>query len=140
MALQENAIFIIDTIAKKIEGLLYRHGFDKKIRTSDESIFAEKLFYQHEKFELEVVACVHPHDYPYSLSVRFVNKIPYNYEYIDLLDLIRLLGKKHISKEYALLIATDQQIESTITLVYELLQYILEENLLQQWSKILSKK
>ena len=119
---------------------MYRHGFDKKIRTPDESILAEKLFYQQEKFELEIVACVHPHDYPYSLSVRFVNKIPYNYEYVDILDLIRLLGKKHISKEYALLIATDQQIESTITLVYELLQYILEENLLQQWSKMPGKK
>jgi len=140
MGLQDNAIFIIDEIVKKIEGLLYRHGFDKKIRTSDKSIFAEKLFYQQDEFELEIVACVHPHDYPYSLNVRFVNKTLYNYKYIELLDLINLSSKKHISEEYTLLIATDKQIESTITLVYELLQYILEENLLEQWSKMLSKK
>src|SRR6187401_2609652 len=123
MAIQDDAIFVIDAITKKIEGLLYRHGFDKKIRTSDKSIFAERVFYQQAGFELEIVACVHPHDYPYSLSVHFVSKIPFNYKYIDLLDLISLSGKRNISKEDALLIVTDQQIESTIALVYELLQY-----------------
>lgn len=136
MALQNLAISIIEKVAEKIEKLLYHHGFDKKIRTSDESIFAEKLFYQKEEFELAIVVCVHPHDYPYSLGVRFIKKIPYAYEYIDLFDLINLSNKKPPIENYELLIATDDQVESTIELFYDLLKRALEENLLNYWSNL----
>ena len=136
MALQDHAISIIEKVAAKIEKLLYQHGFDKKIRTSDESIFAEKIFYQKEEFELAIVACVHPHDYPYSLSVRFIKKIPYAYEYMGLFDLINISNKTPRIENDELLIATDDQIESTIQLFYELLKTILEENLLNYWRNL----
>ena len=136
MTLQDHAISIIEKVDEKIEKLLYQHGFDKKIRTSDESIFAEKLFYQKEGFELEIVACVHPHDYPYSLSVRFIKKISYAYEYLNLFDLINLSNKRPPIEWDELLIATDDQIESTIELFYDLLKTALEENLLSYWNNL----
>lgn len=131
MSLQEYAISIIDKVEKELVPLLYQNGFSTKIRESVESIFTEKIFYQKPLVEIQIVACMHPHDYPNSLGVRFVYKLHRDYRYISISNLFISYEKSFTDNP--LLIATDDQIISTLSSLKELLNKIFTEKLLDKW-------
>jgi hypothetical protein len=131
MVLQDYAISIIDKVEAKLDPLMYQNGFSTKIRQSEESIFTEKLFYQKDPIEVAIVACMHPHDYPNSLSVRFVYKLYRDYRYISMTDLVMSYGKSFTDDP--LLIASDEQIISTLSTLQEMLKRIFDEKMLDKW-------
>jgi hypothetical protein len=126
MELQNEAINIIELISQRLDPLFKRSNVHIKFRESDPSIFAEYLRYEKDGIQFKITACLHPHDYPYSLSIQFIDKNCSPWKYVnqgELLDLAQKLCAVHKSD---LLIATDIQVQSTVEELYEIMKCILK--------------
>jgi len=126
MQLQNEAINIIELITQRLDPLFKRSNVHIKLRESDPGIFAEHLKYKKGGVEFKITVCLHPHDYPYSLSIQFIDKNCSPWKYInqqELLEMAQTLCAVHKSD---LLIATDIQVKSTIEELHEIMKCILK--------------
>lgn len=123
---QNQAVNIIELISQRLDPLFRKSNIHMKFRESDPSIFAEHLRYEKDGIEFKITACLHPHDYPYSLSIQFIDKNYSPWKYInqeELFDMAQRLCAVHKSD---LLIATDMQVQSTVEETYEIMKCILK--------------
>src|SRR5215217_2888565 len=120
MELQNQAVNIIELISQRLDPLFKKCNVHIKLRVSDPSIFAEHLGYEKDGIEFKITACLHPHDYPYSLSIQFIDKnySPWNIiNQRELFDMAQRLCAVHTSD---LLIVTDIQAQNTVEKLHEI--------------------
>ena len=72
MEIQNQAVDIIELITLRLDPLFKKSDVHIKFRESDPAIFAEYLRYEKDGIAFKITACLHPHDYPYSLSIQFI--------------------------------------------------------------------
>jgi hypothetical protein len=126
MELQNQAINIIELISQRLDLLFKKSNVHIKLRESDPSIFTEHLGYEKDGIEFKITACLHPHDYPYSLSIQVIDKNCSPWEYINQQDLFDMAQRFCAVHKSNLLITTDIQVQSTIEELYEIMKCILK--------------
>lgn len=67
--LQSEAGVLAERIAGRTEALFQQYGYSGPIRQSQPEIWSESVIYRKGAFEWEISACLHPHDYPNSLTL-----------------------------------------------------------------------
>ncbi len=125
MGLQDQAITIIELISQRLDPLFKRSNIHIKFRESDPSIFAEYLRYEKDAIAFKITACLHPHDYPYSLGIQFIDKNCSPWKYINQGELLDMAQKLCAVQKIDLLIATDIQVQRTVEQLYEIMKCIL---------------
>ena len=126
MDLHNQAVNLIEMVAQRLDPLFRRYNFHMKFRESDPSIFAEHLKYESAQFLFTITACLHPHDYPYSLSIQLIDKNYTHWKYINQQELTDEAQKICSVHKSGLLVATDFQVQRTLEELYEILKCILE--------------
>ena len=126
MDLQNQAVNIIEVIAQRLDPLFKRSNFHMKFRESDSSIFAEHLKYESARIEFKITACLHPHDYPYSLSIQLIDKNYSPWKYINQQELIDMAQRFCAAHKTELLVVTDIQVQHTLEELYATMECILE--------------
>jgi hypothetical protein len=125
MEIQNQAVHIIELITQRLDPIFKRSNFHIKFRESDPTIFAEYLRYEKDGVEFKITACLHPHDYPYSLGIQFIDKNCSPWKYINQQELFDMVQKFCAIRKTDLLIATDIQVLSTVEELYEIMKCIL---------------
>lgn len=133
MSLQDDAKQIIELVSKKLEPLFLRYGFTHKRRYSDPPIFNEILGYEKGNLELRISACLHPHDYPNTLDVRMIRKIPGNWEYYNLPDLLTLIENDRTFAKDDFMIDPGIRFVITLANIYHFCECVLK-NVIQEKS------
>ena len=130
MSLWNKAFEIINSVETQLDDLLIAYSFKTKRRESLKDVDAEILKYWKDNTELRITACLHPHDYPYSLSADFFktdgNKGP---RCASFRQLLRLASTPQADQE--LPIATDEQIKTSINRLTVGIRTILENKLFE---------
>jgi hypothetical protein len=127
MSLQEEAKRIIELVFDKLDQLFRQYGFNAKNRQSDPSIFNEILSYEKGDIELRISACLHPHDYPNSLNITLIRKIPNNWQYHHLPNLFTLVSHKKTFTSKDLMIDPQINFSNTLSNLYEFCELVLRE-------------
>lgn len=83
-----------------------------------------KINFYNKPISIELSASLHPHDYPYYLSIIFKHDEKFNPGFISLQELINCLGI-NVQKEILFPINNQSQIELSTSLLIELLSAIL---------------
>ena len=125
-SIQSQAVNIIELISKRLDPLFKKYNTHIKLQESDPSIFAEKLRYEKDGIEFNITACLHPHDYPYTLSFQLIDKNHSTWIYINQRELFEMVQKLCGIPKTDLLIATDIQIQSSVQELFELTKCILK--------------
>ena len=132
MALQDEAINIIESLALKLDPLLQKHGFNVKVRNSDPAAFCEILAYEKGNIEVRISACLHPHDYPNSFNIRIIKKSSDGFTYLNKKDLLNFTHHiKTLTKE-EFLIEPEVKVTESISKMYQLCEFILTEKIYQK--------
>jgi hypothetical protein len=126
MELQKEAENIIDLISQRLDPLCKSFNVHFKFRESVPSIFTELLRYEKDGIQLNITACLHPHDYPNSLSIQYIDKnhSPWKYKnQAELFDMVYKLCAVHTND---LPISTEIQIQRTVEELYDIMKCILK--------------
>ena len=126
MELQNQAVNIIELISQRLDPLFKKSNVHTKLRESDLSIFAEHLRYEKDGIEFKITACLHPHDYPYSLSIQFIDKNYSPWNILNQRELFNMAQKLCAVHASDLLIATDIQVKSTVEELHEIMKCLLK--------------
>lgn len=127
MELQNDAKEIIDLVSLKLDTLFQKYGFNKKNRRSDPSIFTETLSYQTDKYQLNISACLHPHDYPNTLNVTLIHKIPGNWKYAHLPELFNSIDESNSFSINDLMIYPQNNFDVSLSKLYEYCELVLKD-------------
>jgi len=128
MSLWNKAFEIINSVEAQLDDLLIEYSFETKQRESLKDVYAEILRYWKNNTELRITACLHPHDYPYLLSVDFFKKdSDKGTRFASFRQLLRLANTAQIDP--GLPIATDEQIKTTMNTLKDGMRTILENKL-----------
>ncbi len=124
------AFEIINLAETQLDDLLFQHSFKTKRRESLKDADAEILKYWKNNIELRITACLHPYDYPYSLSADFFkmdgDKGTRCKSFRQLLQ-----SANTTSTDLGLPIATDDQVKTTIHTLRDGITKILENKLFE---------
>jgi len=126
MELQNQAVNIIELISQRLDPLFKKSNVHIKLRESNPSIFAEYLGFEKDGIEFKITACLHPHDYPYSLSIQFIDKNHSPWKYIIQGELFNMIQKLCTLHKSDLPISTDIQIQNTVAELHEIMNCILK--------------
>ena len=128
MELQNQAVNIIELISQRLDPLFKRWIFISKFRESDPAIFAEHLRYKKGGFQFKITACLHPHDYPYSLSIQLIDRRYTPWKYINKRELFAMVQRLCEVRESNLPIATDLEVQTTVEELYKIVKCILNNS------------
>ena len=88
-------------------------------------MFNEIVGYQKGDVVFRISACLHPHDYPNSLNVYLVKKVPGEWKSFSLNELLKVIGKNGIDTYEQFLVEPQSKIERTISSLKEICESLL---------------
>lgn len=118
---------MIDLISEKLDPLFVQYGFIIKRRYTDTSVFSETLGYEKGETELRISLGLHPHDYPNGIDVRIIKKIPGNWEYLSLSDLLVIIEKDRGFEKENFQIEPRERFENALSNLLTFCEKILEK-------------
>ncbi len=129
MSLQDLAIKALEAVSKELDPLVKNYGFDVKLRSSDAQVYTEVMGYEKGRYEIQITACMHPHDYPNELLVRYIEKEPGNWKYASLEELLKLWkdGSKVTNSVFP--ITTPDQLDESCKRLVKVMEIILSNKL-----------
>lgn len=135
MSLQNLAIIAIEAISKSLDPLVKKYGFNIKLRSSDAVVYTEVLGYEKDQYEIQISACMHPHDYPHYFSIRLIEKEPDDWKYVSIEQLLQLSKDCPRVSDYTFPISTPEELEGSC----ERLASVIEVILLNQLYKLIPR-
>jgi len=129
MSLQDLAIKAVEALSTELDPLVKRYGFNVKLRHSNPEVYSEVLGYEIGAYEVEITACLHPHDYPQQFSVRFIEKMPGAWRYANLEELLELFKDRPKQNHYIFPISTSEQLSDSCKKLAGVMNTILSNKL-----------
>jgi hypothetical protein len=125
MNIHDEAKIIVNKIEQKLDSILILYGFKEKWKKSNPDIFSEILSYQKDKYIIEIIICLHPHDYPNAATVILRKHDNENSVHINLRTLLQRTNQTEIP---AFNLFPKSDTEKTVTEICTSLDFILSAN------------
>lgn len=125
--LQLEARSMAEQIAARTQALFQQYGFSGPIRQSHPEIWSESVLYRNGKIELEISACLHPHDHPHSLTLQLSRSTGNTRHYASLPDFIQSLDPEEAAVYREFLLRPEPVFLDSLARLYRFAGRLLQE-------------